>query len=240
MARPAPHRLRKGSGKPAHPRIEETPEPMADDPEQTVATRGAAGAVTADDPEQTSVSSGPVPAAPLPAGPAGLARKSAFFSHLFLRRKEAPDNAHLLGEIPLFDMLSAKELKLLAAMVHERSYGIGELICEQGTPGAAMYVVKRGVVELFRQDSQGRQLRRLGLLEAGSFFGEGALLEGTVRFMSARALEPVEALVFFRADLESIVARMPVTGTKILRKLAWVISRMMESAIEELYREEEG
>jgi CRP-like cAMP-binding protein len=58
--------------------------------------------------------------------------------------------------------------------------------------------------------------------------------------MSARAIEPVEALVFFRADLDSIVARMPTTGTKILRKLAWVISRMMESAIEELYREQEG
>ena len=215
---------------------------MADDPEQTAATHGTAGSVTADDPEQTSTaaSAGALLTAPTPVAPTRTARKAAFFGHLFLRRKEAPDNAHLLGEIPLFDMLSAKELRLLAAMVHERSYGVGEMICEQGTPGAAMYIVKKGVVELFRQDSQGRQLRRLGLLEAGSFFGEGALLEGTVRFMSARALEPVEALVFFRADLESIVSRMPVTGTKILRKLAWVISRMMESAIEELYREEEG
>ncbi len=212
---------------------------MADDPEQTAASR-AAGTVTADDPEQTSGSAGTVLVPSAPAVPVKPVRKSAFFSHLFLRRAEAPDNAHILGEIPLFDMLSAKELKLLAAMVHERSYRVGEMICEQGTPGAAMYVVKKGVVELFRQDSQGRQIRRLGLLEAGSFFGEGALLEGTVRFMSARALEPTEALVFFRADLESIVARMPVTGTKILRKLAWVISRMMESAIEELYREEEG
>jgi CRP/FNR family transcriptional regulator len=212
---------------------------MADDPEQTAASLPA-GTVTADDPEQTSGSAGTVLVPSAAVVPAKPARKSAFFSHLFLRRTEAPDNAHILGEIPLFDMLSAKELKLLAAMVHERSYRVGELICEQGTPGAAMYVVKKGVVELFRQDSQGRQIRRLGLLEAGSFFGEGALLEGTVRFMSARALEPAEALVFFRADLESIVARMPVTGTKILRKLAWVISRMMESAIEELYREEEA
>lgn len=165
-------------------------------------------------------------------------RKANFFSTLFVRSKSEPDTRHLLSEIPLFDMLSGKELKLLAAMVHERTYAIGELICEQGTPGAAMYIVKRGVVELFRQDNQGRAVRRLGLLEAGSFFGEGALLEGTVRFMSARAVEPTEALVFFRADLDSIVARMPTTGTKILRKLAWVISRMMESALEELYREE--
>jgi signal-transduction protein with cAMP-binding, CBS, and nucleotidyltransferase domain len=213
---------------------------MADDPEQTAVPGGAPGAATADDPEQTSGSPGPALAMPAPGGAAPSVRRSALFSHLFSRRKKAPDTAQILGEIPLFDMLSTKELKVLAAMVHERSYDVGELICEQGTPGAAMYIVKQGVVELFRQDSQGRQIRRLGLLEAGSFFGEGALLEGTVRYMSARAIEPVEALVFFRADLDSIVARMPTTGTKILRKLAWVISRMMESAIEELYREQEG
>jgi CRP/FNR family transcriptional regulator, cyclic AMP receptor protein len=201
----------------------------------------------ADDPEQTAPSSNgqsgapsPAIATPLAAAPMSArdARKSSFFSHLFSRHKEAPDNPQLLGEIPLFDMLSAKELRLLAALVHERTYGVGELICEQGTPGAAMYIVKKGVVELYRQDSQGRALRRLGLLEAGNFFGEGALLEGTSRFMSARAVEPTEALVFFRADLDQIVARTPTTGTKILRKLAWVISRMMESALEELYREE--
>jgi signal-transduction protein with cAMP-binding, CBS, and nucleotidyltransferase domain len=205
---------------------------MADDPEQT-----GTGASSQDDPEQTAPAQSPAVA---PQGASSLAhnRKSNFFNTLFVRRKAEPDTPQLLGEIPLFDMLSAKELKLLAAMVHERSYGVGETICEQGTPGAAMYIVKKGTVELFRQDSQGRAVRRLGLLAEGSFFGEGALLEGTVRFMSARAQEPVEALVFFRADLDSIVARMPTTGTKILRKLAWVISRMMESALEELYREE--
>jgi hypothetical protein len=218
---------------------EGNPAAMADDPEQTAGYGSQAAPVVADDPEQTgsagTVNPGLAPAA---TGHAFDSRKVSFLSALFSRRKEEPDNAHLLGEIPLFDMLSGKELRLLAAMVHEREYQIGELICEQGTPGAAMYIVKRGSVELFRQDTQGRQIRRLGLLETGGFFGEGALLEGTVRFMSARALEPTEALVFFRADLDSIVARMPTTGTKILRKLAWVISRMMERALEELYREE--
>jgi CRP/FNR family transcriptional regulator, cyclic AMP receptor protein len=193
---------------------------MADDPEQTAAQ------------EPASVPAGRQVTA---AGTAG----SALFRHLFGRRKHELSNAEVLAEIPLFEMLSGKELKLLAAMVHERSYAAGELICEQGTPGAAMYIVKKGTVELFRQDALGRQVRRLGLLNEGTFFGEGALLDGSVRFMSARAIEATEALVFFRADLDQIVARMPITGTKILRKLAWVISRVMESAMEELYREKE-
>ncbi len=193
---------------------------MADDPEQTAAQGPASGPA------------GREAAAPRTAGPSLL-------RNLFGRRKHEPSNAEVLAEIPLFEMLSGKELKLLAAMVHERSYAAGELICEQGTPGAAMYIVKKGAVELFRQDVLGRQVRRLGLLNEGTFFGEGALIDGSVRFMSARATEPTEALVFFRADLDQIVARMPITGTKILRKLAWVISRVMESAMEELYREKE-
>ena len=189
----------------------------------------------ADDPEQTAEQG--LTAVPADAGDSA-ARTPGFtlFQHLFVRRKHELSNVEVLTEIPLFEMLSAKELKLLAAMVHERSYAGGETICEQGTPGAAMYIVKKGAVELFRQDPQGRQVRRLGLLGEGTFFGEGALIDGSVRFMSARALDPTEALVFFRADLDQIVARMPITGTKILRKLAWVISRQMESALEELYR----
>jgi len=193
-------------------------------------------ATMAEDPEQTAPQSGEIeregPAAVPP-----LAAQSSFLHRLFVRQKRERSNAEVLAEIPLFENLSGKELNLLAAMVHERSYAPGELICEQGTPGAAMYIVKKGSVELYRQDAQGRQVQRLGLLAEGTFFGEGALLEGSVRFMTARAIDPTEALVFFRADLDQIVSRMPVTGTKILRKLAWVISRVMENAMEELYRE---
>jgi CRP/FNR family cyclic AMP-dependent transcriptional regulator len=192
----------------------------------------------ADDPEQTApqpMTSEPGKSDAVPA----RAADSSFFRNLFVRQKRERSNAEVLAGIPLFESLSSKELNLLAAMVHERSYTSGELICEQGTPGAAMYIVKKGTVELFRQDAQGRQVRRLGMLGEGTFFGEGALLDGSVRFMSARTIDPTEALVFFRADLDQIVARMPITGTKILRKLAWVISRVMENAMEELYRESE-
>lgn len=191
----------------------------------------------ADDPEQT------VPQAVAGPGTGSSARPApthgaTFFRHLFTRSRQEKSNADLLSEIPLFDMLSKKELKLLAALVHERDYAAGELICEQGTPGAAMYIVKKGAVELYRQDAQGRPVRRLGMLNEGAFFGESALLEGSARFMSARATEPTDALVFFRADLDQIVSRMPITGTKILQKLAWVIYRMAEAAMEELYKEQ--
>jgi CRP-like cAMP-binding protein len=193
--------------------------PVVDDPEQTVPQDVAGRSI--------ETATGPVPR-----------HEATFFRHLFARNREEKSNADLLSEIPLFDMLSKKELKLLAALVHERDYAAGELICEQGTPGAAMYIVKKGAVELFRQDAQGRPVRRLGILNEGAFFGESALLEGGARFMSARATEPTDALVFFRADLDQIVARMPITGTKILQKLAWVIYRMAEAAMEELYKEQ--
>lgn len=192
----------------------------------------------ADDPEQTAPQPSTIGPAKPDTVPAPMA-ESSFFRNLFVRHKRERSNAEVLAGIPLFENLSGKELNLLAAMVHERSYAAGEMICEQGTPGAAMYIVKTGTVELYRQDAQGRQVRRLGLLGEGTFFGEDALLDGSVRFMSARAVDPTEALVFFRADLDQIVARMPVTGTKILRKLAWVISRVMENAMEELYREKD-
>jgi hypothetical protein len=49
-----------------------------------------------------------------------------------------------LAQVSLFEDLGRGELARLARIVHERDYGDGEYICEEGRPGAAPPVPTRG------------------------------------------------------------------------------------------------
>lgn len=63
----------------------------------------------------------------------------------------------------------------------------GEVICRQGEIGDSMYLVQNGRVELIHRD--GSHEFCVGVLEAGQFWGEDALLERDyVRNATARAL----------------------------------------------------
>lgn len=175
------------------------------------------------------------PTAPLrsEAGPEARGRESALFRYLFRRERKPVTNLEFIAGIPLFESLSRRELRRIAAIVHERTYATNELIFEQGTPGAALFLVRRGGVDLFRQDAIGNELAKLAHLREGTFFGEGALLHEENRLMSARATEPTDLLALFRGDLDHIIDSAPVIGSKILRKLAWVLSRRLQTAMEE-------
>lgn len=170
-------------------------------------------------------------------GPQARGRESALFRFLFRRERAQPTDLEFLAGMPLFESLTRRELRRVAAMVHVRTYASGEVIFEQGTPGAVLFLIKRGAVELFRQDSTGNELAKLSTLRDGMFFGEGALLHEGNRLMSARALEPTEVLALFRGDLDQIIESAPATGSKVLRKLGWVLSRRLQTAIEESFRE---
>ena len=71
---------------------------------------------------------------------------------------------HFLGQVSLFEDLARRELARVARVVHERQYSDGEYICEEGRPGAALFIVRRGVVEVVKRDA-GSQDIPLALLE---------------------------------------------------------------------------
>jgi hypothetical protein len=50
-------------------------------------------------------------------------------------------------------------------------------------------------------------------------------------------VEPTDVLALFRGDLDRIIDSAPATGCKILRKLAWVLSRRLQTAMEEHFLE---
>ena len=68
-------------------------------------------------------------------------------------------------------------------MESKRSLAGGRIVFSEGDPGDAMYVVIRGLVQIYRDTTRGRVV--LAKMGAGQFFGEMALIEDQPRSATA-------------------------------------------------------
>lgn len=140
--------------------------------------------------------------------------------------------AEFLGEVGLFEGLGRRDLARLARIVHEREYADGESICQQGQPAVAMFIVRRGVVEVLRRDAGGHDVP-LALLEPPASFEEsGAIGVDVIRSFSVRARGPVSLLALGKSDLEALIVELPVLANKILIRLAGVMASRLQMLID--------
>jgi len=138
----------------------------------------------------------------------------------FLKGKAAPrSTVEFLAGFPLFQDLEKKELSVLASLTHKRIFEDGEIVFDQGTPASAMYIIQNGAVDLSRRIGGSDGI--LATLGPGEFFGELALFqEDTHRWLSAQSRGRSELLALSRPDFDTLMARSPVAGMKLLRVLA--------------------
>jgi CRP-like cAMP-binding protein len=127
--------------------------------------------------------------------------------------------AETLQNIPLFQELTPKELRILEHLVHIRTYDAGEPVFVETEPGAGMYVIRTGSVDIVLQHKSENRLI-LAELEPGDFFGEMALLGDTSRSATAVARDRSELIGFFHPDLMEIISLHPGMGAKISLGLA--------------------
>src|SRR5215831_12269576 len=92
--------------------------------------------------------------------------------------------AEILQHIPLFSDLTPKELRILEKVVHKRTYLPSETVFVGDEPGAGMYVIRSGRIDIVLQH-QSETPMLLAELEPGDFFGEMALLGDSARSATA-------------------------------------------------------
>ena len=154
-----------------------------------------------------------------------------------LTQESAQDLVDFLKQVQLFEDLGVGDLKRLARVVHERSYRDGEYIFEQGKPGAAMFVIRTGAVEILVRGHNAEDVH-LALLEPPASLGESELLGAeAVRWCSARARGPVSIVGLGRSDLEALSHNFPVLANKVLAKLAQIAALRLQMLVEELTSE---
>ena len=142
----------------------------------------------------------------------------------FFKNKESSDPVlQVLGQVPIFENLTPKELKDLARLTHERFYKANEPVFKKLAPSEGMYVILKGIVEIKDPDSN----TTFATLGSGDFFGELALLDQEPRSAMAVATEASELIGFFRTDLLTLMKRGPELGNKILLNLSRVLGERL-------------
>jgi len=146
--------------------------------------------------------------------------------------KQRESLVDFLRHVSLFEDLAHRDLARVARIVHEREYSDGEYICEQGRPAAALFVVRRGVVEVVNRRAGGQEVP-LALLEPPASFEESAAITtGVIRWFSVRARGPVSLLALGKSDLDELILNFPPLANKVLTKLAGIMAARLQMLID--------
>jgi CRP/FNR family cyclic AMP-dependent transcriptional regulator len=103
------------------------------------------------------------------------------------------DKAKVLRQSPLFELLSAAEIDVLAELSRPLKVARGETIFSEGEVGASLFVLANGEVEVVRRAPGGGE-KVLAVLGAPTAFGEMSLIDREQRSATVRARSECVAL----------------------------------------------
>jgi CRP-like cAMP-binding protein len=119
-----------------------------------------------------------------------------------------------LRTISLFAEVDDTHLEAIAAMTTTFEVEAGYVLAERGQPGAGMFVVIEGTVEVVLPDAASV------LLGPGEFFGELSLLTDSDRLARVRATTAVRGLAIERRAFLELIHEEPRIALAMLPVLA--------------------
>lgn len=129
-----------------------------------------------------------------------------------------------LKHIELFTDLSDAELDRIAESIEIQDYEKDELIFTENSPRKVLHIIFKGEVELFKKTPFGEE-KRLTFFSKFDFIGEGALMDDYPHSTTARTMLPSTILKLSREAFETMAHEDPDIATRILSRVARVISR---------------
>lgn len=121
----------------------------------------------------------------------------------------------LLRRISYFQQCSDTEILELIEYGYRQLFPANQIVCEEGTPGEAFYLILRGSVEIFSKRAE----QYIATLNEGEFFGEMSLLMGIPRSATVRTLEECILFVVERHDLQRLLQNHPNLADQLTRQL---------------------
>jgi uncharacterized membrane protein len=127
----------------------------------------------------------------------------------------------------MFKLLDEDERGELARVVDELKVTEGQILFHAGEPGATLFVVQSGRVELSIKDNAGQKIV-LATPEAGDIFGELSMLDSGPRTATAEVLEDGQLLVLDRGDLILLFQKHPEAALDMLAAMSGMTRRADE------------
>lgn len=122
----------------------------------------------------------------------------------------------ILEKIPLFKDLTEESSRLISQKITLEYYPKNHLIFREGDQGEAMYIVKKGLVKIYRGDEKDPDEQdQIAVLADNAFFGEMALVSDNPRNANAETLEDSEVFVLKKDDFHNLVTNNPSLAEQI-------------------------
>ena len=147
----------------------------------------------------------------------------------------------LLRRVPFFAEIEPAKLKLLAFMSERVGFDDGKLLCRQGDPADAAYLIIEGEVEIVLEGPSGPLT--VATIGANEIVAEMAILCDVPRNATVRAKGRVVALRISKEPFMRMVREFPAMAVSIMRELAQRLdstNNQLRTALSEVRRLREG
>src|SRR5882672_4289851 len=141
----------------------------------------------------------------------------------------------LLRTMDIFEALASEELETITQLLRERRLAETEVLCRQGDPGDALFIVTGGRIRLSTTDPSGNE-KILSYFTDGQFFGEMSLLTGAPRSATATAETDSQLLVLDKQAFERLLA----SHAQIMREMLKIVSQRTLHTNQQLLADELG
>jgi CRP/FNR family transcriptional regulator, cyclic AMP receptor protein len=128
----------------------------------------------------------------------------------------------VLQRVPLFADLTKREIQQVARLFKERRFSEGETVVQEGSGGAAFYVIVSGEATV----SIGGKKR--ATLKANDYFGEIALIDEGPRMATIIASSELDCYGVTFWDFRPLVEANGVIGWKLLQRMAKMLRESRE------------
>ena len=133
-----------------------------------------------------------------------------------------------LSAMDVFRDLPKSEIERLAKTTTMVTVSKGRVIYRPGESNAALFLLKKGRVQIVRESADGKRLV-LATLGPETFFGEMALIgQRFPQNSTAEALEDAIVCVLSRHDLEQLILEHPKVGLRFLEQIS---ARLLETEL---------
>jgi len=136
-------------------------------------------------------------------------------------RTDVRAKVEVLRGIPLFEALSYKDALELLSISRSLKVDEGQSILREGEPGAEMFAIVRGRVQVSKLGQPIAELR------AGGYFGEMVLFDHSPRSATVTALEECTLIALERDGLLKLMQR----NVELANRFLWAFGRVMATRL---------
>lgn len=123
----------------------------------------------------------------------------------------------------IFSRLEPREVQRLKAICHLGHFHEGDVIIKDNSPGTALYIVRKGVVRVEKEE---QVLAHLG---EGEFFGEMSLIDDCVSSADVIADSDCDLLIFHKGEFGALLETDHELALKVFKAFCGVLAERLRA-----------